>query len=145
MHNIMKEFKTFITKGNILDLAVAVVIGTAFTRIVNSFVKDIIMPVISLATGHKGFENYKYVITPANEAESIVENAIYYGIFIQNIIDFLIIAFVVFMVVKFINHTKTLYTKVEEGFKDQFASDKPEVENVLLDIKQLLRDNLKDE
>lgn len=106
---IISEFKKFISRGSILDLAVAVVVGAAFTKIVNSFVKDILMPVISLALGGNGFENYKYVIVPAStelDGTIIVENAIYYGLFIQNIIDFLIIAFVVFMIVKLINRMK---------------------------------------
>ena len=140
MKSFFKEFKTFITKGNILDLAVAVVIGTAFTRIVNSLVKDIITPIISLVTGDEGFTNYKYVITEANPDLGVAENAIYYGIFFQNIIDFLVIAFVVFLMVKFINHTRSLYDK----FEDKLSDNKGQLEETLVDIKRLLRDNLKD-
>ncbi|MBN2605531.1 MAG: large conductance mechanosensitive channel protein MscL [Bacilli bacterium] len=106
---IVSEFKKFIARGNILDLAVAVIIGGAFTKIVNSFVKDVLMPVISLALGGNGFENYKYVIVPETvelDGTIIAENAIYYGLFIQNIVDFIIIAFVVFMIVKIINKMK---------------------------------------
>jgi large conductance mechanosensitive channel len=106
---IIGEFKKFIARGNILDLAVAVVIGGAFTKIVNSFVKDVLMPIISLVLGGNGFENYKYVIVPASvelDGTIIAENAIYYGLFIQNVVDFIIIAFVVFMIVKIINKMK---------------------------------------
>ncbi|MEC9485523.1 MAG: large conductance mechanosensitive channel protein MscL [Candidatus Izemoplasma sp.] len=141
MKSFLTEFKAFITKGNVLDLAVAVVIGTAFTGIVNSLVKDVIMPVISLATGQEGFHNYKYVITEANPDLGIAENAIYYGTFIQNILDFFIIAFVVFLVVTFINHTRTLYNRLEDNLSD----NKGKVENTLVDIKNLLRENLKDQ
>ncbi|MCF7926615.1 MAG: large conductance mechanosensitive channel protein MscL [Candidatus Izimaplasma sp.] len=142
MKNLAKEFKTFIQKGNILDLAVAVVIGTAFTRIVNSLVKDIITPVISLVTGEQGFKNYKYVITAANETAGIQENAIYYGSFIQNIIDFFVIAIIVFLVVRFINNAKDMFDKAEEELKTQIINQKVKTDQVLLDIKDLLKENL---
>ena len=82
------DFKKFISKGNILDLAVAVVIGTAFNKIVTSLVNDIIMPLISLCTGGVSVEDWKWVITPATETTA--EVALAYGTFIQAIIDFLI-------------------------------------------------------
>ena len=143
MKSFINEFKKFITKGNILDLAVAVVIGTAFTKIVNSLVKDILMPVISLVTGEEGFTNYKYVIVEANEAQVIAENAIYYGQFIQNIMDFFIIALIVFLVVKFINKTRVLMDKAEEEIKEVLVEQKVKTDAVLTDIKELLKENLK--
>jgi len=143
MKSFINEFKKFITKGNILDLAVAVVIGTAFTKIVNSLVKDILMPVISLVTGEEGFTNYKYVIVEANEAQGIAENAIYYGQFIQNIMDFFIIALIVFLVVKFINKTRVLMDKAEEEIKEVLVEQKVKTDAVLTDIKELLKENLK--
>lgn len=143
MKNFAAEFKKFITKGNILDLAVAVVIGTAFTKIVNSLVKDVLMPIISLITGEEGFTNYKYVIVEANEAMGIAENAIYYGQFIQNIVDFFIIALVVFLMVKFINRTRTFVDKAQEEIKEAFVEQKVKTDAVLMDIKELLKDNLK--
>lgn len=72
-----KEFKEFISKGSILDLAIGVIIGGAFSNIVNSLVKDIIMPLISLLTGGVAIEDWKWVITPADEALGIAENALH--------------------------------------------------------------------
>ncbi len=114
---IIQEFKEFITRGNVIDLAVGVIIGTAFTAIVNSLVKDLIMPLVGWVCGGVAFTELKYVITPA-EGE-IPEAAIYYGNFIQNIVNFLIIAIVVFTMVKLINkmHKKKEVEKVEEPVK----------------------------
>ncbi len=114
---IIQEFKEFITRGNVIDLAVGVIIGTAFTAIVNSLVKDLIMPLVGWVCGGVSFTELKYVITPA-EGE-IPEAAIYYGNFIQNIVNFLIIAVVVFTMVKLINkmHKKKEVEKVEEPVK----------------------------
>ena len=99
-----KDFKDFISKGNVIDLAVAVVIGAAFNKIVSSFVNDIIMPLISLIVGGKSVADWKWVI----QAEELnpdgtiktAENALRYGTFIQNIIDFLIVAFTIFIVLR---------------------------------------------
>lgn len=106
MKKIIEEFKKFINRGNILDLAVAVVVGTAFTKIINSFVNDILTPLISLVLGEEGFDNFKYVITAADEAVGITENAVYYGRFIQNSLDFLIVAVVIFILIKIINKAR---------------------------------------
>ncbi|MFW5842218.1 MAG: large conductance mechanosensitive channel protein MscL [Bacillota bacterium] len=153
MKQFMKDFQTFITKGNIVELAIAVVIGTAFTRIVQSMVKDVIMPVVSLITGRDGFNNYKYVITQANEAENITENAIYYGTFIQNIFDFIIIAFVVFVFFRLYTHAFEKLTekqrieearlKKEKAMADQAIKEQTKhTEDYLKDIKTLLEKNL---
>lgn len=109
MKNFWKDFKAFITKGNILDLAVGVVVGGAFGKITSSLVNDIIMPLISLATGGIAVSDWKWVITPANEAAGIAESALYYGNFIQTVLDFLIIAFSIFLVLRII-------MKSREGF-----------------------------
>ena len=106
MKKFIEEFKKFINRGNILDLAVAVVVGSAFTKIINSFVNDILTPLISLVLGEEGFDNFKYVITAADEAEGITENAVYYGRFIQNSLDFLIVALVIFILIKIINKAR---------------------------------------
>ena len=108
MKKFFSEFKVFITRGNVIDLAVGVIIGSAFTAIVNSLVKDVIMPIIGLLMGGLSFTNLKYVITPASG--EVAEAAIYYGNFIQNVVTFLIVAFVVFTMVKIIN---SLYKKKE--------------------------------
>ena len=101
MKGFFQEFKKFITRGNVIDLAVGVIVGTAFTSIVNSLVKDVVMPAVSILLGGLSFKDLKYVITPATETTA--ESAILYGNFIQSIVSFLIISFVVFLMVKFIN------------------------------------------
>ncbi len=149
MRGFVKEFKTFISKGNVMDLAVAVIIGAAFKDIINSLVKDILTPVISLVVGDEGFGNFKYVITEANEAEGIVENAVYYGNFIQNIFDFFVIAIVVFLIVKFINRVSKAMEEAKnetvEVVEDMIEDVKPKVEDILLDIKELLVPNRKED
>jgi len=112
MKKFFTEFKVFIKRGSVLDLAVAVVIGAAFKEIITSLVKDIITPVLSLILGEDGFANYKYVIREANIDAGITENAIYYGNFIQSIIDFLIVAFVVFFVIHMISRRKYQKQKI---------------------------------
>ncbi len=98
---IIAEFKEFIARGSVIDLAVGVIIGSAFTAIVNSLVDDIVMPVIGVITGGIDFSNLKYVITP--DVGDTAESAICYCNFLKNIINFLLIAIVVFIMVKFIN------------------------------------------
>lgn len=95
---MLKEFKEFALKGNVVDLAVGVIIGGAFGKIVTSLVNDILMPVLGVIIGGISFTDLKYVITPA--VGSVSEVAIQYGSFIQAIIDFLIIAFSMFYFVK---------------------------------------------
>lgn len=146
MKKFFNEFKKFISKGNVMDLAVAFIIGAAFKAIVTSLVSDVIMPLVSLVVGPAGFDNYKYVITEANEAAGVVENAIYYGAFIQSIFDFFIIAFVVFLMVKTINKVRDKLDGEEEEPKPEPVPEpepKPTVEELLTDIKQLLIDQKK--
>ena len=133
---IVNEFKTFIAKGNVLDMAVGIIIGSAFTKIVNSLVADVITPVISLITGKVNFTELKYVIAEATEATA--ENAVTYGNFIQAVIDFFIIALVVFFMVKFVNKTKERFEKkVEEAPQEP---PKPSNEEILLtEIRDLLK------
>jgi large conductance mechanosensitive channel len=97
MNNFITEFKKFITRGNVFELAIAVVIGGAFSRIVQSLVNDIVMPLLSLLVGRVPFAELKLVITEANLVENRAEIAIYYGRFIQASIDFIIIALVIFI------------------------------------------------
>lgn len=109
------DFKKFISKGNIIDLSVAVVIGAAFNKIVNSLVNDIIMPLISLITGGASVVDWKWVIKAAtyDEAGNLLtaETAFRYGVFLQAIIDFLIVAFTIFVILKVIVNS-------QRGFKD---------------------------
>lgn len=101
---ILGEFRKFITRGNVMDMAVGIIVGTAFTAIVNSMVKDILMPFIGLIIGGISFVDLKVVITAATETTT--EVAIRYGMFIQKVIDFLIIALVVFFLVRTINRMR---------------------------------------
>ncbi len=123
MKKFVNEFKIFINRGNVLELAVAVVVGAAFTKIVNSFVKDILMPLISMIIGDEGFENFKYVITEGDEVAGIAENAVYYGRFIQNSLDFLIVALVVFIMIKVINKLKEEFEDIVDLVEDLVDGD----------------------
>lgn len=131
---MIKDFKEFALKGNVLDLAVGVIIGGAFGKIVSSLVNDIIMPIIGIILGGINFRNLKYVITPAKE--NVAESAIMYGAFIQSIIDFLIIAFSIFMFIKLISMTRKKKAKSEEA-----AKPVPPSEDIVLltEIRDLLK------
>ena len=94
---MLKEFKTFVMRGNVLDLAVAVIIGGAFGKIIGSLVNDILMPLIGLVMGGISFASLNATVGDAVVA---------YGAFIQSIVDFLVIAFVIFLIVKAANKTK---------------------------------------
>lgn len=126
---MLKEFKEFALKGNVIDLAVAVIIGGAFGKIISSLVNDVLMPAIGILMGGISFTDLKYVITPA--VGDIPESAILYGSFIQSIVDFLIIAFSIFLFVKLLNSRKK---------KEEAAPAAPSSEVVLL---QEIRDIIK--
>lgn len=135
MGKFLTDFKAFALKGNVVDMAVGVIVGGAFGKIVSSLVNDILMPVISIVTGGDGYKNLKYIITPA--AEGVEEVAVNYGLFIQNIVDFIIIALSIFValrvVMKFMNKEK----KEEEAP----AAPEPTKEEVLLtEIRDLLKE-----
>ena len=101
---LVKEFKEFAMRGNVIDLAVGVIIGGAFGKIVSSLVNDIIMPLISLVIGSSRFTDLKIVFTPATE--DTAEVALRYGSFLQNIVDFLIIALSIFLVIRILSTLK---------------------------------------
>ncbi len=140
MKKFLTEFKEFISKGNVMDMAVAVIIGGAFGKIVTSLVNDIIMPLISLLTGGISVADWKWVITAADEANGVAESALNYGMFIQNIIDFLIIAFVIFIVLKAFLAAKKLTEKKEEVKEEE----EKEPEETELDVLKAIRDSLAD-
>lgn len=148
--SIFEEFKAFITRGNVLDLAVGMVVGGAFTAIVKSLVNDIVMPLIGWLFGGINFTHLKFVIRPATEARP--EAALMYGNFIQALVNFLCISFVVFLMVKIVNTvSETLFQeqlakeaaakkKAEEEAKAEAA--KPTRDQVLLgEIRDLLQAN----
>jgi len=146
MKKFFEEFKAFAMRGNVIDLAVGVVIGGAFGKITTSIVNDIIMPAISMLTGGINFANWKWVLkaaeTSINEAgETVVdvaEVAITYGNTIAVIIDFIIIAFAVFCMVKAIN---SLHRKKEEPAPEPAPEPEPSAEEKLLtEIRDLLKE-----
>lgn len=129
---MLEEFKKFALKGNVLDLAVGVIIGGAFGKIVTSLVNDVIMPLLGVLIGGINFTDLKWVIKEGSE--EVAEVAFLYGNFIQSIIDFLIISFSIFLFVKFINNFK--HEKPEEIP----APPPPSKEEVLLtEIRDLLK------
>jgi large conductance mechanosensitive channel len=138
--SLLEEFKKFISRGNVMDMAVGIIIGTAFTAIVSSLVKDILMPFISLIIGGINFTDLKIVIAQATA--DTAEVAITYGTFIQKVIDFLIIAFVVFMMIRTLN---LLQTRLKKQDEQQAAAEEkkpapPAPDIVLLtEIRDLLK------
>lgn len=129
---MLKEFKAFALKGNVIDLAVAVIIGGAFGKIVSSLVNDVIMPAVGALLGGISFTDLKYVITPASG--DIAEVAILYGSFIQAIVDFIIIAFCIFLFVKLLASMNKKEAEVPP------APPAPAAEVVLLEeIRDLLK------
>ena len=143
MGKFFQEFKEFAVKGNVMDMAIGVVIGGAFGKIVTSLVSDIIMPVIGAITGGLNFTEWKWVISQAViEGEEVgkPEVAITWGNFLQVIFDFLIIALSIFMVVKGINKMKAKLEKPAEP-EAPAAPAGPTQEELLAEIRDLLKKN----
>ena len=130
---MLKEFREFAFKGNVIDLAVGVIIGGAFGKIVTSLVSDVLMPAIGIILGGVSFKDLKYVITPAiGEVPAVTLN---YGSFIQSIVDFFIIAISIFLFVKLIS-----LTRKKEAEAAPPAPPAPAAEVVLLEeIRDLLK------
>lgn len=132
--SMMQEFKAFAMRGNVMDMAVGIVIGGAFGKIVSSLVSDVIMPPIGWLTGGVDFSKLKWVLKPADNtdpAHKIAEVAISYGNFINTIITFVIIAFAIFMVIKAMNRMQK---------KQEAAPAAPAADVVLLtEIRDLLK------
>ena len=141
----LAEFKTFIARGNVMDMAVGVIIGGAFGKISSSLVNDVIMPAVSMLTGGVDFSNWKLVLKAAvagadGAIDPATEVAIRYGTFLATILDFIIIAFAVFCLIKFIN---ALHHKKEEASAEPEtppAPPEPSAEEKLLtEIRDLLK------
>ncbi|MDE6011046.1 MAG: large-conductance mechanosensitive channel protein MscL [Muribaculaceae bacterium] len=140
MSKFLNDFKEFALKGNIVDMAVGVIIGGAFGKIVSSLVNDIIMPVVSLATGGVNFTEKKAVLAPevTDAAGTVIKEAVTfnYGMFIQNIVDFLIIAISIFVAIRLAMKLK----KKEAEPEPAPAAPEPTKEEVLLtEIRDLLQ------
>lgn len=148
MKKFFADFRAFIAKGNVIDMAVAVIIGGAFGKIVTSLVNDIIMPLISMATGGLAVGDMKWVLKEGVEAveaadgveavAAVEEIAVKYGMFLQTAIDFLIIALVIFLVLRIFLAIKSKFEKKEEVVEEEKAPEETE-----LDILKEIRDSLK--
>ena len=149
MANFIQEFKEFALKGNVMDMAVGVIIGGAFGKIVTSFVSDVLMPPLGTLLGGADFTNMKVVLKEAvpaqldaagNEIAAATEAVtLNYGAFIQNIVDFVIIAVCIFLMIKGINKLSSLKKKEEEAAAEAPAA--PSNEEVLLtEIRDLLKE-----
>ncbi|MGC7560084.1 large-conductance mechanosensitive channel protein MscL [Pasteurella sp. PK-2025] len=132
--SFMKEFREFAMRGNVVDMAVGVIIGGAFGKIVSSLVGDVVMPVLGILTGNVDFKHLSVVLKEAvGDVPAVTLN---YGAFIQNVFDFIIIAFAIFLMIKALNKLKREEPKVEEPK----AEPKPSNEEVLLaEIRDLLK------
>ena len=125
--SFLKEFREFAMRGNVVDMAVGVIIGGAFGKIVSSLVGDVVMPVLGILTGGVDFKDLKITLAQAvGETPAVTLN---YGVFIQNIFDFIIIAFAIFMMIKGINKVKKPVEEVKG----------PSQEELLTEIRDLLK------
>ena len=143
MKKFFSDFKEFAMKGNVMDMAVGVIIGGAFGKIVTSLVNDIITPLISLLTGAVSLENLKVVMKEAvMEGEEVIQEqiALNYGAFIQAIIDFLIIALSIFCVLRIIMNAQKKLESLKKKEEEEAAEEEPEETelSVLKEIKELL-------
>ncbi|HHY83382.1 MAG TPA: large-conductance mechanosensitive channel protein MscL [Clostridiales bacterium] len=136
-----QDFKKFAVKGNVVDLAIGVIIGGAFGKIVTSLVNDIIMPVFGIITGGINFSHARWIFREALPDGS-PELALNYGQFIQNIVDFLIISFSIFMVIRLFNRfQKKEEEKKEEEKKESPKEPEPSKEELLLaEIRDILKE-----
>ena len=126
--SFIKEFREFAMRGNVVDMAVGVIIGGAFGKIVSSLVGDVFMPVLGILTGGVDFKDLKITLADAvGETPAVTLN---YGVFIQNVFDFIIIAFAIFMMIKALNKLK----KPEEKVKELTTEEK-----LLTEIRDLLK------
>jgi large conductance mechanosensitive channel len=135
---LISEFRKFIARGNVVDLAVAVVIGAAFNKIVTALVDGIIMPTIATITGGVSVDDWKYVVKPARVSptgEELAEVAILYGHVLQTVIDFLLISFVIFLVLRMYNRLRNH----EDEKAEQKPAEPPEDVKLLREIRDLLK------
>jgi len=139
---LLKEFKEFAMRGNVIDMAVGVVIGAAFGKIISSLVDDIIMPLVGVVTGGINFTDYKFVIQQAvidGQTQEIIkpEVTMNWGSWVQTVVDFLIVAFCIFIAIKGINQLKR---KHEEAPAPAPAPEPTKEEVLLTEIRDLLKE-----
>ena len=147
MKKFFEDFKAFAMKGNVVDMAVGVVVGGAFGKIVTSFVNDIITPLLGILLGKMSFTDLKWIITPAvldeTGAEVSAELALTYGNFIQQVIDFLIISLSIFVVLRLMMSLKSAFEKKEEAKAEEPAPAAPPAPSEELITLREIRDLLK--
>ena len=139
MGSFVKDFRDFINQGNVVDMAVGVIIGGAFGKIVSSLVSDVIMPLIGAVTGGISFSDIKYELTPAvmENGEVIQEaNTLNIGMFIDSIINFLIIALCIFTVIRLLQKSKEKFVHGEAPAEE---APSPSAEDLLTEIRDLLK------
>ena len=145
MKKFLSEFKEFAMKGNVVDMAVGVVIGAAFGKIVSSLVNDIIMPLVGVSTGGMNFTDYKWVIQQAvMDGQEVIkpEVSMNWGAWVQTIVDFLIVAFCIFVMIKFINNMrKRMEKQKEEEVAAAAVAEPTKEEQLLTEIRDLLKAN----
>ena len=144
MKRYWREFREFAVKGNVVDLAVAVIIGGAFGKIVSSLVADIVMPLIGVLVGGVDFTSWKVVLKQAllDESGAVTKVAVTMnvGTFVQNIFDFLVIASSIFLMIKLLTRVKTKLVKEEEEKKAEEAPKISEEQKLLAEIRDILRE-----
>lgn len=132
--SLLTEFREFAARGNVVDLAVGVIIGASFGKIVTSLVDQVVMPPIGLLLGQVDFSQLEWVLKPGNAAEGIEKVSIQYGAFINTLIQFLIVAFVVFLIVKMINRLRR-----EEAAAPEAPAAPTPTEALLIEIRDELK------
>ncbi len=146
----VEEFKKFAFKGNVVDMAVGVIIGGAFGKIVTSLVNDVIMPIFGYLTAGMDFKELKWVLSPAVvENGNVVkaESALLYGSFLQNVLDFFIIAISIFFMIRLMNRLKEMPIKLTKGAVEEAVTEAveeaappaPTTEELLTEIRDLLK------
>ncbi|MDE5941032.1 MAG: large-conductance mechanosensitive channel protein MscL [Muribaculaceae bacterium] len=148
MKKFINEFKEFAMRGNVVDMAVGVIIGAAFGKIVSSLVDDIIMPLVGVATGGMNFTDYKWVVQKAvMDGQEVIkpEVTMNWGAWVQTVVDFLIVAFCIFVMIKFINNMrkKMERQKADEAAAPEAPAAPTKEEELLAEIRDLLKEQQK--
>ncbi|MFG6397135.1 MAG: large-conductance mechanosensitive channel protein MscL [Muribaculaceae bacterium] len=148
MKKFFSEFKEFAMRGNVVDMAVGVIIGAAFGKIVSSLVNDIIMPLIGVVTGGMNFTDYKWVVQKAvMDGQEIIkpEVPMNWGAWVQTVVDFLIVAFCIFVMIKFINNLRKKAERQKEAEAEPApaAPEPTKEEQLLTEIRDLLKEQQK--
>lgn len=143
MSKFLTEFKEFAMKGNVVDMAVGVIIGSAFGKIVSSLVDDIIMPLVGVATGGMNFTDYKWVIKHGEKAADgtvlTPDVVMSWGAWVQTVVDFLIVAFCIFVMIRFMNKLRK-HQEAEEAAPAEPTAE----EKLLTEIRDLLQQDVAD-